>query len=504
MKTKWISSKKAGVVLSYLMILLNTAVSVLLIPFYLRFLGIDGYGFYQMIWSLAGYVLILDFGIGTTMVRFLVEYKEKKDERGAQNFTAHWAVPVGLICVLIVVAGLIIRNCLGRIYTGLTADKILLGQRMLLLMIAVLIATVIERYMEGIAMANDSFSIVKCIGIVKLIVKFTFVLVFLYNGMGVMSPVIVEIITELLALLLFTIYNFLILRFKIRFYHFNGAVLRPAAIFMTAIMLQSAGAYLNNSADKTILGIMLGESASGIYGLSMTFITMYNMFPASVAAIFLPHATKMVINGADMEQHTLTAVKLGRFQWIICGGILSAFCVLGRDFIILWVGTNAGEIWLTALIVMIPGSIPLIQIYCLNMLDAMNKRMFRSVVLLCLSFLHIVLSVIMIRRMGMPGAPVSAGITYLIGHGVIINIYYRKIGLHVKKMWIGIMRGLLPAVIVTTIVTAPFMIYENVTWGSFFIKCILWTAVYCIALLIGSNDEERAAVRNMLPKRKTL
>ena len=50
---------------------------------------------------------------------------------------------------------------------------------------------------------------------------------------------------------------------------------------------------------------------------------------------------------------------------------------------------NVLDIWLTALIIMIPNAIPLIQNYCLNILDAMKKRLFRSIVLLSISVLNI-------------------------------------------------------------------------------------------------------------------
>ena len=495
-----ITSKKVGIVASYLMIACNTVSSIVLVPFYLKFLGVDGYGFYQMIYSVASYILILDFGIGTTMVRFLTEYRVKNDEKGVQNFAAHCGLFVLIINVVIIVIGIVLSFKIGDIYPSLTPDKIVLGTKMFRLMIAVLVMTVTEHFMEGIAMAYDAFSIAKIIGVVKLLVKFILVLCFLYEGQGVESLVYVDVLAELSVLVLYSLFNFGYIKFKIKLHKFDMKMFKPMATFMVAIMLQSIVAYLNNTVDKTILGVMLGETASGIYGLSMTFITMFNMIPTAILTIFLPQATKMVIQGESMEKHTQMAGMLGRYQMIVCGGILSAFTVLGMDFIHLWAGEDEKEIWLTALIIMIPNSIPLIQNYCLNVLDAMNKRLFRSLVLLGISIVNIFLTVFMIKKMGLLGAPVATAIAYIIGHGFVINVYYKKIiGIDIGKMWKTIFSRLLPCVIVTTAITYPLTLFENVSIISFGVKCVAWCIVYGVFLIsFGFNKSEKNIIRKLI------
>ena len=74
-------SKKLAIIVSYALICTNVLSNLILTPIYLNYLGTDGYGFYQMIYAVASYILILDLGIGTTMVRFISIYKEKKDKK---------------------------------------------------------------------------------------------------------------------------------------------------------------------------------------------------------------------------------------------------------------------------------------------------------------------------------------------------------------------------------------------------------------------------------------
>lgn len=497
-----LKSKKTGVILSYAMIAVNAVSSIALVPLYLKYLGIEGYGFYQMIYAVANYILILDFGISTTMVRFLTEYRTLGQKKKAENFAAHVALLVLLICVTIFLIGLIINKNLGSIYATLTYDKILLGQKIFTLMLVVLAFTVIEHYMEGIVMAYEYFSVAKIIGIIKLILKIVLAVIFLRNSLGVMSLVYCDLAVLAFSLLIYIFYNFCYLRFKIRFYQFERSIFLPMAAFMLAIMLQSIVAYLNNTVDKVILGMMLGEKASGIYSLSMTFITLFNMIPTSILTIFLPQATKMVIEKSGMEKHTELATSLGRYQMAVCGGILCAFLVLGRDFITLWAGSDAKIIWLVALIIMIPNAVPLIQNYCLNVLDALNKRLFRSLVLLGLSLMNIILTVLMIKWWGVIGAPIATGIAYIVGHGFIMNFYYdKKIGINIKKMWSGICHGLLPSVLVSAVVTYPLTFIEGNTWIIFIGKALVWSAIYLLIIwLIGLNGYEKKIFISLVKK----
>ncbi len=499
-----LQSKKLGIAISYLMILANALSSIILVPVYLKYLGLEGYGFYQMIYAIASYILILDFGIGTTMVRFISEFQAQRKHESVENFASHAALFVLGICVVIFTVGLVISTQLGNIYQSLDSEQILLGQKMFIPMLFVLSLTMIEHYFEGIIMAHEYFSIAKLIGILKVGLRLLLTVLFLREELGVISIVYVDLIILLLAVIFSVSYVFGRLKFKIKFHFLDKSLLRSMFLFMAAIMLQSIVAYLNNTADKTIIGIMLGEKDSGIYGLSMTFITLFNMLPTAMLTIFLPVAVKLTIDKGEnqMLHHTDLAIRIGRYQMIICGGILCAFIVLGRDFIQLWAGTDVDLIWLTALIIMIPNAIPLIQNYCLNVLDALNKRIFRSWVLLGLSTLNIVVTIILIKQWGIIGAPIATAIAYLIGHGVLMNIYYHKvIGLNIPKMWRAICHKIVPCILLTGILSIPMLRYEDITIVSFLIKCCIWGTIYIGLLwLMGLSQEEKATVISMIKR----
>ncbi len=63
------TSKKLAVTLTYVSIVVQALSTMFLTSFYLRELGSETYGLYQMINAVAQYILILDLGISTVMVR---------------------------------------------------------------------------------------------------------------------------------------------------------------------------------------------------------------------------------------------------------------------------------------------------------------------------------------------------------------------------------------------------------------------------------------------------
>lgn len=71
---------KIGVMLSYVLIILNTVYGLLITPYMIGQLGTSEYGVYKTISSLSSSLMVLDLGIGSTVMRFVAKYRAIKDE----------------------------------------------------------------------------------------------------------------------------------------------------------------------------------------------------------------------------------------------------------------------------------------------------------------------------------------------------------------------------------------------------------------------------------------
>ena len=102
------NQRKAGAILSYAGIALNTVVGFLFTPLLISFLGKDQYGLYQLVGSLIAYLNIMDLGLSNTTTRYYSGYKAVNDETSAENILALSGILYAGVSVLIVIVGLLL------------------------------------------------------------------------------------------------------------------------------------------------------------------------------------------------------------------------------------------------------------------------------------------------------------------------------------------------------------------------------------------------------------
>lgn len=131
------TSKKTAAIFSYIFLALNSISAIFLTPFLLKYLGVDEYGLYQMVYSIGQYILILDLGISTIMVRYIAEYIAREDYEGMKKFSGMIAILTLLICIVVICIGFVIDYNLENIFTTLSTEDYSKSHWMFNLMIQV-------------------------------------------------------------------------------------------------------------------------------------------------------------------------------------------------------------------------------------------------------------------------------------------------------------------------------------------------------------------------------
>ena len=496
-------SKKSAFFLTYLLIILQALSTMLLTRIYLDQLGADSYGLYQMVYAVAQYILILDLGISTVMVRYISEFDARGDKVKTENFAFHFALIVMIVSVLITVIGLILNANLENIYRNLTEEEYRLSHKVFLVMIIQLILTVMSHYFRGICEAYERFNYTRIASVTQIIVKVILTYVFLKSGMGIMGIVAANTAVICADVIAAFLYDKLVLKFRIRYHYRDFSSLKPAFLLMLAMLLQAVVGHVNGSVDKTILGIMTTKVDVAVYAIAATIVTMFNTLPSTVSSVFQPETTRMVVKGADEMTLTMHVARLGRIQFMIVGGFIAGFLLLGRDFIHCWAGESMLDAWQYVIVIIIPNAVPLVQNICLSILNARDKRLFRSLILVGMTVVNIVLTVLLIPVLGAFGAPLATGISYIIGHCIIMNIYYsRKIGLRVGLMFRVILHRIWLCVTAAPVICLPLIAWHGGgSWPVLIVKAIVFCAVYGILLyFFGANADEKKLAGSLVNK----
>lgn len=496
------TSKKSAIVVSYLVLLFNTLNSILLTPILLKYMGVDEYGLYQMVYSVGSYILILDMGIGTVMIRYISELRFKEDKRGESNFAGMIGILALTVCLIISVGLKIIDVNIESIYSDLSDTDYSKSHVMLTLMIAQFVITILANYLHGIINAYERFVLSKTLNLVQIILSFGLTILFVVLGYGAVGIVLAHVVIAMLKLIVECYYVLRVLHFKIRLYYWDSAIIKPVVGLMLAIFLQHTVMYINTWSDKTILGIMCEKSDVAVYAVACTLLTFFSSTTGILSGLFQPQIVKMVVKNADATQLTDVVIRVGRWQFMLTGSILAGMALFGRDFIALWVGEKMLRAWIIFLIITPFFMIPLIQSVCISILNALDKRLYRSLILLLSSVINILITIVLIKQFGPLGAPVGTAISYLLGHIICLNIYYkRNIHLQVGRMFREILSKTWLSIFITCLICTPLLFWNNVSIISMSIKCIIFSS--CVLILQyfwGFNSEERKLFSSLLSK----
>lgn len=235
------------------------------------------------------------------------------------------------------------------------------------------------------------------------------------------------------------------------------------------------------STDKVLIGAMIGSAAVAIYNVGGTFTSMMQNMSSAISNVFVPRVTMMVVKDASNDEMSELLIRIGRLQYLIISLILSGYIVFGQIFIHFWSGDAYQDAYWIALLTMIPLAIPLIQNIAYNTILAQKKHQFRAIVYLIIALINIVSTYLVIPYYGIIGAAVCTGISFVVGNGIIMNIYYYKVTkLNIPAFWKNIgQMTIVPAIMVI----AGYWIvncYISVTGiMRFLIEVIVYIAIFC-------------------------
>lgn len=492
------SQVKAGVILSYLALFINSFISILYTPIMLKLLGQSEYGLYSLASSAIAYVGVLNFGLGNAVIRYTAKYKALKDEEKCSNLYGMFCIMYGTLGIIALILGGIVTYHSEMFFTNsLSADeihklKILMG------VMTINIALGIGMGFFSVAvLAFEKFIFQKLLGIISSIISPIIILPFLIMGYASISMAIVTTLLTILTIIINVYYCFGVLKLKITFHTFDTSLLKEILGFSAFILLNIIIEKIYWSTDQIILGIYSGTIAVSVYTIGATFSGYFSGFSAAISNVFLSKVTRMVTNEVTEREISDLFIKVGRVQFIIISFALSGFIVFGHEFIYLWVGDKYQSSYLIAVVILVPMMIPLIQSMGGIILQAKNVQKFKSILYFVLAVANIFLSIAFVQKWGPIGCAVATAIAYTIGNIIIMNVYYwKKIKIDIPRFWMNIVLMSFPLIlsIIFGFTLNKIMLAEN--WIIFLLKTIIFTVVYYLVMwFIGMNRYEKDLVQ---------
>lgn len=501
-----VNQLKAGVVLNYVVIFLNTIVGLLYTPYMLRMMGQSEYGLYSLVASVIAYLTVLDLGFGNAIVRYTAKFRaEKKTEEQYEMF--------GMFFLLYLVIGIIAFGIgLGLYFNvdtlfGNTMTAVELGRAriMMLLLVANLAFTFPMSIWGSIIQAYEDFVFQKSLNIIRIILNTVVMICLLHFGYKAVAMVVVQTIFNVLTLVI----NFIYCRRKLnihiyfRFKHFHWGFLKEVAIYSFWIFLNAIMDRVYWSTGQFVLGAMVGTAAVAVFAIAIQLEGMYMQFSTAISSVFLPKVTAMVATNSSRKEISELFIRTGRIQYIVLAYILSGFIIFGRQFIELWAGAGYSDAYIISLLFFIPLTVPLIQNLGITILQARNEMKFRSVLYIIIALVSLAMQIVLTRFFGGIGCAMGVSGALVVGQILIMNVYYRRRqDLDIKTFWKEISKmSIIPIVLIFSSMLVIRHFFALDSWGKLILGIAAFSLVYIpLFFRFSMTDEERNLFISMFHK----
>ena len=474
------NQRELGAILSYLHIALTSLLGVIYTPIIIRFLGQSEFGLYAFISSIAGYLSVLQIGIGDTSVRYIAQNRVTNQNREA-TLNGLFLTLYFFLGILTLLCGYLIYEKIEFFFgTTLTSDEL---QRVKLMVLMVTVSLAVSfplSFFSSVLQAYEKFVVLRINDILKVILNPLIALPFLYCGHGAVTIVLILVSLNVVSLLVNTLYC--ITHFKVRFSYekYSTTFLSEIAWYTFWIFLITLTEQIYWGSGQFVLGYLYGPTEIAIYAVAMQIIIVFIAFSRAISNLLLPKVSMMVAEHASPKELSDMMIRIGRLQYLLLGYLFVMFLLVGEKFLYLWAGGSYVAAYPITSLLMGIMLIPLIQNIGVNILKAMNLHRYYTIICFSFAILGVLASFPLASSYGNLGCAAAMSLAVFISMGVIMNLYYaRQLHIDIWGFWRQII-FLSGTMILLFILgnTCKYFLDGSIGWVSFFMECLIDTLIY--------------------------
>lgn len=339
---------KWGAVLSYILIIINTLYGLFLTPYILGQLGEAEYGVYKTVSSFTSALMVLDIGIGGTMMRYIARFRADNEDEKIPNYIAMSFIQAAIICGIVAVISGGLFFSLDTIYSnGLTSAELVRAKQLYIFLALGVIFHIFENAVNGVITGYNCFIFANGVKVIRIGTRALALVILLFFFKNSLIIVLVDLFITIVLILIELLYIRFALRVTIRFSHWEGSLFKESFRYTMLLFITTIAAQINGNLDNVVIGAIVGSAAVAVYSMGLLIFNMFEQLSVALSGVMLPTVTQ-TLKGDD-EKYTATQkliVRVGRIQFILLGAALSGFIVLGKPFIELWLGAGFEDVYI--------------------------------------------------------------------------------------------------------------------------------------------------------------
>lgn len=409
-------TKKAfqGIFTSYISYFVLTVVQIFLSPFILSKYGQDTLGAYGSINQLLGYLTILDSSINITFNRYFAQAfgHSNRDHSLRSVFSASVIIysAIGLIsCCLAISASFFVGDAFG-VSGSLEID---LRNSMLILGIVSLVKTPLGVF-GTFLYASQNMMVLNFISIVNAILRGVLVFVFMYTDFGITGILLSGLLAEIVSGLMGWAYFNRSFRHILSFAKPSLKFMKELARFSRSSLIIQLTTKLRLSTDTLLVGIFISVGSASVFYSSITPPLMCFTLANLLMTNTLP-GMNQIIGGGNSQEIKRVYFKLLKGVLALALIVFMGIVLLNEFVVTLWVGKDQYIGGQVNLLLGFYASLLIIGSYNGNFLISMGIIGSLAKTGLILAILGLVLSVFLVKGIGVFGLMISSLAVMLLG-----------------------------------------------------------------------------------------
>lgn len=478
---------KLNVIMSYLSFLTTAIIGFILYKFKLSYLGDSQMAVITSVYTLIGFTGFLNVGLGATTTKYVTKYRILGDKQKETELVGISFLINIVIAILAVIAGIALYFWLPSFQ--LTPKELKLARAIFGVVLFNTALVFINQTLVGIVKGYKKFNFFFISQILMSILKLILIFVFLKMGEGGLVITICDLIIKIIQVTTMFVYTVKHLDVKIKLIgiKIDKDWLREIMHHNLYILITAVATRLFWKSDPIILLRYTETTSVTHYINSSKIIAVFMQLSVAFSRLFLPVITEKIYKNESRKDINNYYTKASKYLGIILGGCLIGFLLVGQDFIRHWLGRGYEDSYRYAAIVMTAIFIPMTQGIGGNMLIAYGKHRIRSFILILVAVLNIVISILLVQKIGIMGVVIGTATGMIIGPTILLNIYYHyEFKLHVWEFFTAVFLRTLISMGITA--GAFYILFGNAPekseWFYFFIKAAFIIAVYGISSLL--------------------
>lgn len=500
-------NRKIGAVLSYVSMIFEVLSTLLLTPLIISSLGDAEYGVYKLVASVTVYLLLLDLGMGNSVVRYVAKYKATDDIESSRKFMGVCIIFYSVIAVVVLVLGAVLITSFQDIFaTGLSAAEIVLSKKLLLLTVINAAVTLGTSVFYNVIIAYSKFAVSKGSALIQIIIRIILTAVALNLGFKSVAIVAINLCLTIAIRLYYTIYVLYVIKLLPKFKNIDFSFIKDIIAYSAFVLLQMIATQINSYVDSVLLGMLVTSSSViiAIYGVGTQLVQYFQSIGQAMGGILMPGVVKMVESGATAKALQNEMIRIGRYSISILGIVFVGFVINGQAFLEFWIGKGYEQSYFVALMLIFAQLFILSESVGNQILWAKNKHHRQALIKLAIVIINVILTIFLIQWEPLMGATIGTFISLMLGDVILMNFTFRKeIGISLIKYYAGLFKGILPCLILSGASGFLISLLNLSGLPGLIINVGVMMLVYGISMwLFGFNQSEKSMITGILRKFK--